>query len=402
MEIEEIQMIHNYFKLFFTFFFLSISAFANVETTIFDYDRYGKFVETKVVLTDLLSKTHLDGKFFKIVDGKSNDAININNEEFGQRAAHIYYHLSVARNYFKKLPNINNSYLDKKMIVRVNIKNAFDNYGHFAHDDFAKEYNTAITIPESDKYKIPSVEPWGKEIWFRPGKELYISGQLGMLGMLLNQRSIKTNFQVIVLENALAQMISDQLYRGLVNNNNFLTIGIGILAIEFLPKVLIRVGSKIKNRFFLDTGMVPEIIYHEYAHFALSDYVDLTSTPVVEGLANYFAGKISNKAHWGNGPYVYTTDRGRNALSQELYDFRVESKMFATGDFVFKFLWGLQDIFGKLKTDVLIYSIREQLNGKSNIKFNLVNSIFDNLNIIDSDDINHRMKLHIFMQGLGL
>lgn len=395
-------MIHTYFKSILLSLLLINSTYGQVETTVFDYDENGKFVETKVILEDLVSDNKLDGKYFKIVLGKTDDAVNLVGNDHSQRAAHIYYHLSQARKYFKKLDIANHTALDNKIIIRINIKNAFDNFGHFAHDEFAEEYNTAVTIPASDEYRIPSISAWTKEIWFRPGKEIFIPGQLGMLGNLLNERSVKTNLQVIVLENAIAQIISDQLFNGLVNNASFLTIGVGIAAIEFFPRILLRVGSRIKNRFFLDTAMVPEIIYHEYSHYALSDYVDLTSTPVVEGLANYFAGKISNKAHWGNGPYTYTTDRGRNALSTELYEFRVESKMFSTGDFVFKFLWGLQNIFGKKNTDTLIYSIRKDLNGKSDIKSDLVDSIFNHLGVIKSGDINHRMKLHIYMQGLGL
>lgn len=399
-------MIHICFKLLIINLIWITSSFASVVATIFDYNEFGRFVEKEVVLEDLISNHKLDGHYFKIVLEKNDDAVLIEDKEHGLRAAHIYYHLTQARNYFKSIPNVNNEFLNKKIVIRINIKNAYDSFGHFAHDDFSKEYNTAVTIPESNEHRIPTVEPWDREIWFRPAKELLIAGQLGTLGMILNQREVKTKIQVVVLENSLIQYINQQVYSQIFNslssNFNFLTLGIGIAAVEFLPKILVRVGSRMKSKFYLDTGMVPEIIYHEYSHFALSDKVELTSTPVVEGLANYFAGKISKKAHWGNGPYEYTTDRGRNAFSHELYDFRVESKLFSTGDFVFKLLWGLQNIFNENDVDQLIYLAREDLTGKSNIKFDLVNSLFERLSFINKDDINHRLRLHIYMQGLGL
>ena len=44
----------------------------------------------------------------------------------------------------------------------------------------------------------------------------------------------------------------------------------------------------------LDSAMVPEIIYHEFTHVAMSDYIPLTgSFAVSEGIANYFASVIS-------------------------------------------------------------------------------------------------------------
>jgi len=46
--------------------------------------------------------------------------------------------------------------------------------------------------------------------------------------------------------------------------------------------------------YWLDTALIPEIIYHEYAHAALSDHLVLShSTAIIEGMADFFAGQIA-------------------------------------------------------------------------------------------------------------
>jgi hypothetical protein len=400
-------MILNYFNIF--IFLLVIGChdtLAANTATVYDYDESGDFVPITVVLEDLISQDSFNGKYFKIVKGKVDKAIHFEDDQFSTRAAHVYHHLTKARKYFKQIKNVNDFHLDSKVTIRLDITNAFDNFGHFAHDDFDEQFNTAVTIPESDDWRIPSIPPWTKEIWFRPSKEILIDSQLSMLATLLDSRETKTGLQIAVIENTIYQLfdagVISQLFSNLQNNWNFLSVGIGLAAIEFMPKLLRWVGSGRKRKFYLDTGMIPEIIYHEYAHLALSDKIPLTSTPVIEGFANYFAGKISGKGRWGNRPGRYTTDRGRNAFANDLYSFRVESNLFSTGDFVYKLLWGLRDILSDHKTDILLYHIRKNIGKGSNIKFDLVNSIFENLLVIDCDDNNHRIQLHKFMQRLGV
>ena len=400
-------MIRIYSRIILYFLIMSChQAMASNSATVFDYDQNGEFVPITVELPDLISEDSFNGKYFKIVKGKSDQAVLFEDTEFSTRAAHMYYHLSKARNYFKQIANANHFHLDQKIIIRLDITNIFDNYGHFAHDEFGEEFNTAVTIPASDDWRIPSVPAWSKEIWFRPSKELLVDSSLSVLAALIDSRETKTGLQIAVIENSLYQLFDNglmsQLFSNLQNNWNFLSLGIGLAAIELMPKLLRWVGSGRKRKFFLDTGMIPEIIYHEYAHYALSDGMPLTSTPVIEGYANYFAGKISGKGQWGNRPGSYTTDRGRNAFARDLYSFRVESNLFSTGDFVYKLLWGLRDILSESKTDTLLYHTRLNVVKNSNVKFDLINSIFENLSVIDCDDNNHRIQLHKFMQRLGV
>ena len=399
-------MTHTFFKTFFLFLCISTNANAIISFQVYDYDSDGEFIQKETFLDDLISKVSFDGKYFKIVKSKNENPILFKDKEYTLKAAHIYYHLTRARNYYKKLDNINRSQLNKKIIIRLDIKNAFDSYAHFAHDDFSEEYNTAITIPKSDDSRIPHVSSWEEEIWFRPLKEIAIKGNIATIATLMNTRSIKRDLQLVVLQNGVSRLLdnilSNQLFNRFSQNSSFLGIALGIAAIELLPKVLVIAGNRFKQKYYLDTGMIPEIIYHEYSHFVLSDSVPLTSTPVIEGIANYFAGKIGGKALWGNHPRRFSTDTGRNGLANELYSFRTENNLFSTGDFVYKMLWGLQNIFGEKKADMLIYESRDGINQRANIKFDLVNNLFKSLTSIGLDDNNHNFVLHKYLQTLGL
>lgn len=58
--------------------------------------------------------------------------------------------------------------------------------------------------------------------------------------------------------------------------------------------------------YYLDTALIPEVIYHEYSHYVLQDYLVLShSTGVVEGLADYFAGEIASMACTRRIPYYW-------------------------------------------------------------------------------------------------
>src|SRR5665647_2012988 len=68
-----------------------------------------------------------------------------------------------------------------------------------------------------------------------------------------------------------------------------LMIEAGYLLIDPITKATSR------HWYWLDTALVPEIIYHEYSHAALSDRLVLShSTAVIEGMADFFAGQIAD------------------------------------------------------------------------------------------------------------
>lgn len=391
------------------FLFVSLVSYVfayNYETEVLEYTRKNKLLPTTVVLNDLESQTSFDGKYFKIVMGKSDEAVQFSDEDNAMRAAHVYYHLSRARQYFVSLPGANLEHLNKKTTIRLDLTNVFDPFAKFAHDEFQPDYNTAVTIPPSDDQRLETIPPWHSEIWFRPMKIIRNADATNRIAAALDDTQVRRNLQVTVLEYQLNQMLFEGITTAtlgnLFNDNTLLTVGVGLLAIEFMPAIIRLSGKLFKTSFYIDTAMIPEIIYHEYSHLALSDHIDLHSTPVIEGYANYFAGQISGKGHWGNGPAMYSLDQGRNAFAKDLYSFSVESNLFATSSFVFKTLWGLKKLFHERGTDHLLYASRTAIDRDSDIKHDMIDALFDHLKIINKDDLLHRMKLHDHLQRMGI
>ena len=97
----------------------------------------------------MFCENKFEGKFFKIVQGTSNDAISfdIDDAQLIKKAANVYYHLSIARDYW--VNDIKSDFVKTipQIIVRLNITNSFSDVRHFKHEELEKNYNNAWTIP---------------------------------------------------------------------------------------------------------------------------------------------------------------------------------------------------------------------------------------------------------------
>jgi hypothetical protein len=192
-----------------------------------------------------------------------------------------------------------------KIVVRLEITNVFDELGHFAHDNRNPQFNNALSVPEGE---TPSWVPaskqdkWGKEIWFRPKKDIP-SKDLPSAG----PNPITTS--LMALENPILGFLQDQFNVQLMQNFFYPSyVGqplsndvIQLIGTYALLKVIIH-GSKyadplfMEKYYYLDSAMVPEIVVHEYNHMVLSDHLAMThSTPVNEGMSDYFVAVMSKK-----------------------------------------------------------------------------------------------------------
>lgn len=391
--------------IYFSFLLLSLKSFSQ-EFEVIDYNEAGYLVNKKVVLKDLTSKDSFEGKYFKIVNAKDEEAVKFSNLELSNRAAQVYHHLTVAHAYFSKVKGMNKKHLNQKITIRLEMPNQFDVHGHFAHDSYSPEFNTAITIPASTEARMEEVPSWEREIWFRPMKLITTSKPIDSAVALLKSKEIQTNLSLVFLENDIAMQLSSGISKNIVDtlftSDHFYYLMTGFVAIKALP-IFVRVyGTIFKPKFFLDTAMIPEVVYHEYSHYVLSDYMDLSISPVIEGYANYYAGRISGKARWGKIPKQYTNDQGRNAYTNELYSFRLETSLYAVNSFTYKILWQLQDVFDA-ETDAFIYRTRKKINKKSDIKNDMVNAFFDEINADDElNTLFNKIKLHDILQRNGI
>lgn len=345
-----------------------------------------KAVIEKVKLEDLLSENSFDGKYFKIVKGKSDEALAFDSEEgLKLRAATTYHHLTKARDYF--VHHLGSDYVAglPKIVIRLEHKNQFSELGHFAHDNYEPQFNNALTIPAGRGLPSKGVKPWDIEIWFRPSQRIHIS-ELSTNDLQAQEfqglmRKFRSQIHMQSLTRFIAQMMvsltnPNASMNPLSTENLVRTAGSSVImeaGYQFIDPI-----TKFFSRkwYWLDTALIPEIIYHEYSHVALSDHLKLLeSTAVIEGMADFFAGQIANSPKLAKHIKKYNTYNGKDAKRKQNYRIEFESTQYANTDFVFGLLWELKKIVGEEDGEFFMFDLRKNVTTYSTIRTGLVEGI---------------------------
>ncbi|HXH31568.1 MAG TPA: hypothetical protein VNJ01_12190 [Bacteriovoracaceae bacterium] len=372
-----------------------------------------KPVEEVVTLIDLISNDGFDGQHFKIVNGKGTQAISFrDNPDLTFRAATAYYHLTRAREYF--LTNLGSSYVASlpKMIIRLEHINKFSKLGHFANDELEPQYNNALTIPAGTGLASRGVRPWDIEIWFRPSKKIHIS-EIKVHGSEAAEykalmKSYRDQSRVQSLSRFLSQGISSMIdsessIDPFSTNSLIRTVGSSVLleAAYHFYDPLTKVFQQ--KWYWLDTAMVPEIIYHEFAHAALSDHLDLThSTAVIEGMADFFAGQIADSPKLATHIRDHNTYNGKNARNKQVFKEIFETAEYANTDFVFGLLWEMKRIVGAENGDAFMYELRKKLTTSATIKGQLIEGILQTCKRLCKDPFSDKLKIQKALHFKGI
>lgn len=335
-------------------------------------------------LVNLLGRDRIEGVHFKVVNGKSETPVSFSDDpEIVLRAATAYYHLSLARDFFVR--TLNSEYVASmpQLVIRVNLTNQYNDLGHFAHDNNEPQYNNALTVPAGEGLAGRGIRPWGTEIWFRPQKRTHIRDLnvrdpgIGSWGALISQFREQTRMTTL-------QRFMGQAVQSATNENapaigwdSVLRTGGTVLMLELVAanaEPLSRLFSR--KIYWLDTALVPEIIYHEYAHVALSDKLLLShSTAVIEGMADFFAGRIANSAKLALDIGRYNTFNGKKATRSQMYQVEFETTDYANSDFVFGMLWDLKTVVGDERVNQFVYTLRNRLETSDTIRRQLIDGI---------------------------
>ena len=360
-------------------FFISLCIFSNsfgknneFKVLLREKESYRTYYEMKE-LSNLISDHSFDGEYFKIVLGKSNTPISFNHEdkELILKAATVYYHLSESRNFW--INKIKSETAEKlsKITVRLEIRNQFDELGHYANDNRNPQFNNALSIPEGETPTwVPSNrrDKWYKEIWYRPMK-IIPTKDLGDLG--LNPITVA----LLSLEKPLISFLQNQLNNRIVMEFFYrrylarpLYKDIFRYAGTYALFKIMYFGSKrsdnlLKEKYYyLDSAMVPEITYHEYAHIILSERLEMThSTPVNEGMADYFAAAQSNLKKIYESVPNRNNAASKNTQEKKKYIHWDESNRNANADFTLSVLWDVRESLGEKVGNEVIYEARNYL-----------------------------------------
>ena len=339
-------------------------------------------------LPDLVSSDRFQGKYFKIVLSKKDEAISLTepNLELRLKAATTYYHLSKARHFWVDV--MNSDYVRElpPLTIRLEIVNKYSDLGHFQNESLEPQYNNALSIPDGSPMDGVDIPAWNHEIWFRPKKTILASdlpgSGLGPQGNPLTQYIKLLSGQVqSSIESQMIQATLQKLFYPQTLSTSYPTAilkQIGTLALTSL----ILEGSKHTDRLFLekyyylDTAMVPEIIYHEFSHIALSDHLTLSlSTPILEGMADYFATAISGNPEIASRIKMYSLSMPKNGRNKILYNPALETSVYSNSDFVLSVLWLLKDHFPDLAHYWVFIASTFLSTESSDIRHDLIGSL---------------------------
>ncbi len=319
----------------------------------------------KVTLTGLLEGSRLESPALRVVYARQNTAIEIDSSWNSRRSQNVYYHLSFAWDWMKRhYPDLISpeTHGDRQLIVRLDISDEFSDGSHwFAVEEKNRKYNTALSIPGSTSAKTDETEAWAREIWFRPARHLPSQGGLA--------RSVDAYRQAGIIQSIYGSLVLSAGVEGvrrsqvLGNARGFLSSGIdcatSVLALELFFRGTKAVDRSFPSHRFREVSLIPEVIYHEAAHIALAEQINIAhDSPLAEGLANYFAAKMlgspqlmKRDKEWNRGSPI------RNGESNTRYDPSFETRAKAQGNFAFQLLWSMGEALGPSENAVFARAI---------------------------------------------
>jgi hypothetical protein len=382
----------------------SLSSFAlSHKCEVLVRNKSKKLIQKKVELTHLRSVDSFSGKYFKIVKGKEEKALSFNSK-LSFRACHVYYHLSKAREYFSShfdLPHLNKP---RALVIRVEMELGYNDSSHFLHENLGKFYNNALTIPPSGVSRLDIVKPWYYEIWFAPKKKVKIksafarASEVASSWPVLNQmifgifQQQATQFGSYVLQgNTVTALEGEYYFKSLL-------FSIGVTAL--VPNIMKWSSKLFKKTIFLDSLMIPEVIYHEFTHFALSPHISIDKHSALgEGIANFYAALIGKTDSILGRSRKYAKGLIKiEAKKTKKYEYYMEDSKYAQLDFTFKFLYGIKSEMGQIKSEQLVFKAASSLEDKFSIKENFLPALF---NSIESTEPSQKYQLIKVMDQFG-
>jgi hypothetical protein len=349
-------------------------------------------------LTDLHTPNEFNGRHFRILKGKSEWPIPLAPipthsaeppDPLALRAATVYHHLGLARRFWVEVLRSEFVRDLPALSVRLEITNLFSDLAHFQNDSIDPQFNNALSIPAGTPFPGSRVLPWGPEIWFRPLKRIPPSELRKNLPprsgasspLAVTAEALRDPLRMTQVSRILQTSLEATFFPapGMDYSSSLIrSAGTWVFA-ELILSGLSRLNPGLfLDEYYLDAGMVPEIIYHEFSHIALSPYLKLNlSTPVLEGMADYFAARISNHPVIAGGIEAYSKARPKDATRRSPYQSAWEESANANSDFVLSLLWMLHQEFPD-RADAIILGAAQRLSGtRGDIRHDLIRALLE-------------------------
>lgn len=336
---------------------LSASAMAQTESKycpkkfeVLERTKGDNYIMQERELEKLFCTGKFEGEYFKIVYATEDEAIPFDheNQAIVKKAANVYHHLTVARNFW--INEVKSEYVSQlpQIVIRIDITNAYSSTRHFKNAEQEKNYNNAWSTPEGQTPKVAKDQKkWGKEIWFSPSKKIESRKEVKSEGnnpvhesLLLIKDPILDMNKSALIYTGLALIAAPSLADGAVLNSALQRVG-AIAILYGAIEVTKHMDKWFMNKFYyIDTAMIPDIIYHEFAHIAMSDTMKTVhSVPVIEGMADYFATRVANRRKMYEEIEGFSKNKAKDAGNRGMYHPYLEGSWNATSDFTLSLLW---------------------------------------------------------------
>lgn len=395
--------------LFFSLLFASTAFAEDVTCTALVRNGKHSLVEKKVSLPHITSDDSFTGRYFKIVESKNNEAIKLNDKNLSLRACTVYYHLSKARQYF--LDEFQDRHVRnlRQLTIRIEMPYSFIDSSHFMDEKF-KSYNNSLTIPPSGRNRVSEVEPWDYEVWFAPKKSIKKKNAVEQASRLLNSPAAQENLRLGVFT-GVGSLMATQFAQGvtltsLEGRMYVQSLVVSMLAVTVTPWAIEKTSSLVKQSLYLDTALIPEVIYHEYAHVALARYLRPSHhSSIIEGMANFFAADI------GKTNAILKKTKGLSkgldkvdAKKKIMFDSWMEDQSYAQYGFTFGLLYDVQQALGSADGRDVIYRAHQKLSASSSVRHDLPRAIEEAIKekFPVSEHKKLLMKLSLVWQNRGL
>lgn len=386
--------------------FLSSYSYAFSEKVV-DWKK-NKLRKVERSFPELVGKDRFETKSIRIVKGRSETPIRFSDsdKDLLLQAYTTFYHINKSQKYFETILPKESFDRIGQLTIRLEMTDKFNENGHYANHAKEDVINNATSVPAGPKYDFGDVEPWGHEIWFRPSKLLIqkskdqsIVNEIVEVYELLNQSDYYIRFLGI-----LSQLIHGQE----VNiEEELLDLGQSY-ALDKLEKEALRTGlNAINYNFkFIESALIPGIIYHEYVHVILSDKLSINhSTPVNEGFANYFAARILDRDQVSTRFSKYAIAQVKDGQSDDDYLIEHELRDYAQSDFTFSLLYQVGEIVGgnlKMSEDKFFLSLVNKVDSYTMINPNLTKIIVRECSFSCKKPFVQKMKILSLFNDRGL
>jgi hypothetical protein len=344
----------------------------------------------EVELQDLSSDQRFEGKYFKIVKGTDAVPILLNDPdpELRLKAGTVYYHLTLARQFW--VQHMSSEFVKSlpQLVIRLQMTRAFSDLAHYQHEGVPPEYNNALSIPPGEPMEGVGGDPWGSEIWFRPSHQI-MTRDLPGSGLQATRNPISAYLQALTrpfqegVARRLIQITLQHFFNPATLTTPYRNQVMGQFGTLALGTLILKGGRYLdplflEKYYYLDTAMIPEIIYHEFSHIALSDHLKLTlSTPMLEGLADYYATAVSGNPAIASNIRQYSLSMPKNGRNPIRYDPALETLYYSNSDFVLSTLWRVRDLFPE-RADALILRASLGLStARSDIRHDLIRALLE-------------------------